>query len=399
MKPICLRSFSACLRSHASTEYFTVVRSLLISILCIYVVSGCGGGGGGGANSTIGPGGGTVISANGKLRLTVPAGALGNPTTISLTEVPTGDPQAVAYMLEPNGLAFAMPVTASLNISSLIPTTKGNAQPLVTAYRVSSDGSTVASLGSQSVTTDFDTNGAFLSGTLNGFSTLVALVRTGFTVQLQNVPDEVMENSPFPAPLVGSIFIQDGGINFDINAVQYFDGSSAPVSIIDENPFQVLAAAGQQEFTISRRYVCGPAGLGMVAVTLSVVDFIDTGLSTTVLSSFVSDPNALDIPSASYGYILRQQVRCVGTTDSSATDASPAPTPDTSTPAQPAVIDIDITNADVTFNHNVGVTSCPQSIGFFTITNTGTVAVELTVGDGTAIASRFAGSPTLQPTN
>ncbi len=67
------------------------------------------------AQASIGPAGGTVVSADGRLTLTVPAGALAATQTISIqptsTEVPNG--AGLAYRLLPDGLSFALPVRVS----------------------------------------------------------------------------------------------------------------------------------------------------------------------------------------------------------------------------------------------------------------------------------------------
>lgn len=57
--------------------------------------------------------GGTLRSADGLLELTVPAGALSVPTTVSIQPITNNAPGHVghAYRLEPEGLTFAQPVT------------------------------------------------------------------------------------------------------------------------------------------------------------------------------------------------------------------------------------------------------------------------------------------------
>ncbi|MEP7300937.1 MAG: hypothetical protein ABI699_05365 [Caldimonas sp.] len=76
------------------------------------------------ATGTVGPAGGTVASADGRVGLTIPAGALGASTEIRITEV-TGDdvPASIrpavpdrVYRLEPAGTTFAVPVRVDVTL-------------------------------------------------------------------------------------------------------------------------------------------------------------------------------------------------------------------------------------------------------------------------------------------
>jgi hypothetical protein len=93
----------------------------------VLVLGGCGGDGGNAAplaQATIGPAGGTVASADGRVALVVPAGALGASTAIVITEV-SGDkvpanirPAAadVVYRLEPAGTRFDVPARLTVRV-------------------------------------------------------------------------------------------------------------------------------------------------------------------------------------------------------------------------------------------------------------------------------------------
>lgn len=64
-------------------------------------------------SATVGAGGGTVATADGKVKLTFPAGALTADTTISIQPLTNNAPGGIgaAYRLEPSGQTFAQPVT------------------------------------------------------------------------------------------------------------------------------------------------------------------------------------------------------------------------------------------------------------------------------------------------
>jgi len=108
------------------------------------ILAGCGGGGGGGGGGSAGtlptpvytpasPGtptgtlvtqtidanGGSVASADGRLALTIPAGALSAATDITIQPITNTGPngEGLAYRLLPDGTTFAVPVTLNFNLS------------------------------------------------------------------------------------------------------------------------------------------------------------------------------------------------------------------------------------------------------------------------------------------
>src|SRR6478609_11061013 len=99
---------------------------LRTSIFCSLTLAaaGCGGGGsnqhpGGGMPTMkmVGPAGGAVSSSDGKLAVSIPAGAL--PADVNVTTEPVEAPAAGAvgttYEIGPTGTQFAMPVTLTLH--------------------------------------------------------------------------------------------------------------------------------------------------------------------------------------------------------------------------------------------------------------------------------------------
>jgi hypothetical protein len=65
---------------------------------------------------SIGPEGGTVVSADGKLTVTIPAGALATASPVSITAISNLAPGGIgsAYRLEPSGVTFGAPVELAL---------------------------------------------------------------------------------------------------------------------------------------------------------------------------------------------------------------------------------------------------------------------------------------------
>src|SRR5688572_24481287 len=64
------------------------------------------------ATATIGAAGGTLTSTDGHLRLDIPAGALAADTAIEIQQIEW--PEGLGWALRPDGLAFALPVGATL---------------------------------------------------------------------------------------------------------------------------------------------------------------------------------------------------------------------------------------------------------------------------------------------
>jgi hypothetical protein len=69
--------------------------------------------GGAGIEKTIGATGGTIESRDGRLKLTIPAGAVTGNQTFSIQSITNTNPLAVgaAYRLQPHGVTFAKPIT------------------------------------------------------------------------------------------------------------------------------------------------------------------------------------------------------------------------------------------------------------------------------------------------
>jgi hypothetical protein len=76
------------------------------------------------ATQVIDAGGGTIVLAALGLRVVVPAGALGEPTAITVTAPAGAD---AAYLFEPHGLHFAQPVILSQELRALGAAASGGA--------------------------------------------------------------------------------------------------------------------------------------------------------------------------------------------------------------------------------------------------------------------------------
>ncbi|MGD8860451.1 MAG: hypothetical protein PVI30_10610 [Myxococcales bacterium] len=131
--------------------------------------------------------GGTVQSADGRLTLEIPPGALAEDTTITITPVDVASlsdhlvsdrPGTVAYRLEPAGLQFDAPVLVDLRADDIEPSAVdgGFELPLVGVFTLDADGTThdvgpaPASAGPDMSIED---DGVHVRGTLEHFTTYV----------------------------------------------------------------------------------------------------------------------------------------------------------------------------------------------------------------------------------
>ncbi len=338
-----------------------------IAAIGLALLAGCGGGGGSdtptSASVEIDASGGSASSADKRLTLTIPAGALANPTAITIEEVPAGN-GAIAYSLAPDGLVFATPASVALDVGSLTETASGSPHTLVTAFRVAADGSAAEPLGDQTLTIDADAGTAMLTGTIAGFSTLVGTqTRSSFVVN--GVPAEVAENSPFPSSIVQTLNVGSAQSQDTFDFIEFTDFSFAPVVPTNGAAQRFPFDSAQTSYSASRDYQCGPAGTGSLNASGAFTSYLPG--PADALLNFVSDPSAITRSTVSYFWVYNEDVQCTG--------------------APPRIVDIDLSDGGVAFEHTVGQTECPQSIGGFTVTNTGNVPVTVSVEGGQAIAA------------
>ncbi len=165
-------------------QSFDLIRRAAACALAALVVS-CGGGSNPPAadpstKATLGAAGGSLKSPDGHLTLTSPAGALGNDTEITITEQSTAKRPALVqaqeparvYALEPSGLKFAQPLTASVDLA---PDAAGGL-----AFGVLHSGGTFEPLQAQALA--FAADRRRLSGQLNHFSELLVFEEQGVVV-------------------------------------------------------------------------------------------------------------------------------------------------------------------------------------------------------------------------
>ncbi len=179
--------------------------TLLVWILAalIIITGGCDGGGGGGGDNdalsdesvtgtTIGSGGGTVTSNDGKVTVSIPSDALSGDTSIAITPLATTPSGGIgtAYRFLPEGTTFAKPVTISIGYNALDLPISLDESTLALATRIANHQWREMVGSSSNTTTDT------VSGNTYSFSTY-GLKISGFEINLDG--QQVVPSTPTSA--------------------------------------------------------------------------------------------------------------------------------------------------------------------------------------------------------
>jgi len=114
------------------------MRRLFILALIALIRPACGGGGGGSgkvlliSQSVTAATGGTVVVADPAFagtQVDIPAGALAADTTITISQVPSGDPDVLKFEFGPDGTTFSAPVTVTVSYLASYLTNNGISDP------------------------------------------------------------------------------------------------------------------------------------------------------------------------------------------------------------------------------------------------------------------------------
>jgi len=186
------------------------ILGILLVAACLILAAGCsdettdpGGGGDDPVSADIGPQGGALTSADGDFTLTVPAGALGQTTTLTIdrrtgADVPdelAAEGVTVAYEIGPAGTAFQVPATVSLDVTGAKRGGRpeaGDLQVLLEARIVE-----ISLPETQELGIDWDTGLRELSGLISETGSGGAMDYDGLDVNFPNVPDGAISGIPF----------------------------------------------------------------------------------------------------------------------------------------------------------------------------------------------------------
>ncbi|MCG3111294.1 MAG: hypothetical protein MCM46_05655 [Candidatus Manganitrophus sp. SB1] len=275
-------------------------------------VSGCGGGssvGGGGAgnpaiaSASIGPNGGNITSLDGKVTLTIPAGALGNTQTITIESI---DPATLpaefagiaaerAYELKPDGLQFNPPAQIRLQLDAPAQPAAGAVEKGIAVLLTSANGQ-VEPLGKLALTIDADGKTASLTGELTHFSKLVQAATVRDIVTVSGFPEgpipvggtfqvKVSVNHQAESDLRATRVIY---VNESLNKVLSITDDSAARLNLDIDTFKKGISLGglilgeRRTLEDSFSYTCTQAGLGFYNVEVRFEELAANGLYTPV---------------------------------------------------------------------------------------------------------------------
>lgn len=225
----------------------------------------------------IGPAGGEITSTDGRLTLTIPAGALAEPKTITVEVVPPdelGDEfdelsKAVgiadAWDLGPDGLVFQAPVTVTVKSNMAITRTEGEVVFDVEVLMVS-DGTTAAPLEDQVIAETSE--GVTVTGTLEHFSTVALSALLGFDVGVDGLP----ATSGVLDGFLANVFARnEEPETFEVWSAKFLDDSRLPLAIAPGYIFEGTLAGDGQERSGSFPYICTDTGTGLWRGTVSVL--------------------------------------------------------------------------------------------------------------------------------
>jgi len=283
------------------------------------------GGGGGSSSATIGPEGGTITSRDGKLTLTFPPDALSEDTEVTIREIDPDDlpPEFdgvdadSAYQLEPDGLEFAVPVTATLMLDEDPVQDDGGLQTEAVLLLTSSDGE-LEVLENLSQEVDGDAEMTTVSGELGHFSPLVDS-HLGITILVSGVPDSLPVKDTFDAlvEVVKPDFLDEIRIVPDPGTNEYTDlsvspiiGLTVPFGESKELPFIVNNNAQILEGLFT--YICDFVGTGKYVGEVDIRGRRQVAGLVTIFT---------------FTFTMGKKVECVGAGPTPSPQPSPGPTP------------------------------------------------------------------------
>ncbi len=260
---------------HTFTDLRAITGAFLLAFLVGCFLVACNGSSSNSffARALIGPEGGMLVSGDGMLTLEVPAGAISDPTEISVTRESSDAPGLLLYEFAPAGLNFQVPARMTVDVSSIMSDssaedlTFGKLPSIITT---ASDGEGVEVLGDLTLLADSESNSFFLGGNVSHFSRFAVGGNTNATVGIEGVPEFWPANTAF-GPV--QVMVSSGaaaGFGERLSTIDYIDSSVAPVFVGGNSFRSLFPLPGSNETkTYSIPYRCGPPGVGLYRVNLT----------------------------------------------------------------------------------------------------------------------------------
>jgi hypothetical protein len=161
--------------------------------------------------SVIGIDGGSIVSDDGKMTLSIPLNALLQDTNITVERKSVDQDGALAYELLPAGLQFQTPARMSLDVSSFSTGKTENGvqiESMPVIMTTDDESSGLVNLKNHELLIDHDSSVTTVSADVDHFSGFVVgdFMKLGINVAIEGVPEFAIANAPFgPVRLIVEI--------------------------------------------------------------------------------------------------------------------------------------------------------------------------------------------------
>ncbi|HKJ91654.1 MAG TPA: right-handed parallel beta-helix repeat-containing protein [Longimicrobiales bacterium] len=241
--------------------------------------------------ATLGTSGGTLVSSDSLVTLTIPAGALDSAQQISIEATDGSElgaqwdsvltlPGATTYEMEPSGLTFVVPLTLEFK-SDQSPTTSGDTLGMHPEFMLTDSAGTVSSL--DSVATTMDTSGVIkVTGQVHHFSPFMRALSPARLIFTGPHQVAVGESFRIRYQLVSGGDVQM--LNPGIDEAQGFGATSRAEGVLTLSTVQ----PGMEYTADGNVATCTTAGEGQLGAAASYVDdFTPNNATTNVGNIFV----------------------------------------------------------------------------------------------------------------
>jgi hypothetical protein len=256
--------------------------SFPIILLLIFSFITCDGNNGGNNSitQTVGSGGGTITSADGRLTLEIPPGALTEDTEITIILLLAPGEEGVnllGYEFLPDGLEFLTPARVTVDVEEITGTPDEDDISFATnPIIITTEGEEVAVLDNLTLELDADTGSTTLGGDVEHFSRKVVGGKIPITASISGVPLQHPANTPLALILVDVVDVVANLSSDLLTSTEYTDSSISPVIYKDVNPLKLTQLTpGHSIATLS--YACGDPGLG----TFQAEIYVEVSKETT----------------------------------------------------------------------------------------------------------------------
>lgn len=241
-------------------------------------------------DTIIGPGGGTITSRDGRVRITFPPGALDDATIVGILKLDHGNiPDEFAglnpelgYLLLPEGIEFNIPVTVSVILDDQEPEQSDGSLVSPLVLLLTSLGGQIEILDNLVQQVNGDDNTVTVTGRLDHFFVLV-IATSGASCIVDDIPDGVTVGGNFNA--VAKVINNKGTFPGLLTAAtSYSDIGSLTIvpqfSPLTLNTMPITDSPTQQTAQESFPYSCPAPGQGLYRAQINPVFQLSSGTFT-----------------------------------------------------------------------------------------------------------------------